>query len=353
MAYSSSPSPTLTSNQRSDFVERVILRARRLGFTDIYHENARSKGLLGKFFVLLFGTPHLGVFANGLYLKRALKGRKITEVLDAGCGDGSFAFYVASHFPEARVTAVDVGEQGLHSAESTLAVCHRVHREVPLTNLRFEQLDLRELKPEKTFDFVYCFDVLEHIRENKLVLQNIYRALQPNGMFVFRIPTRIQRRILGRRFTQEHDKWASVEHVGQHYEMDSLVADLNEVGYKIVSASYTHGMWGRLSFELSEAIRWCGFPEPLRFALIPFLKLLQWVDSLFHPKEGDGLLVLCEKSDAGLFEKTKVPANAGVLHEAKVQVFAQKLKAALKYRRTRRREQFQQSPAAKHLQAHR
>jgi 2-polyprenyl-3-methyl-5-hydroxy-6-metoxy-1,4-benzoquinol methylase len=277
------------------FFDRMVLRSRRLGFTDIFHANVQRRRALGKSFIYVFGTPHLGVFANGLYLKKALKDRQVTSVLDAGCGDGSFTFYVASHFPQARVTGVDIGEQGLHGVDSTLDVCRKIHKEVPLANLHFEELDLRELKAENAFDFVYSFDVLEHIRENRLVLENIYRALQPNGLFLFRIPNRVQRRILSSRFTQEHAMWAAIEHVGQHYEMESLLTDLKNIGYKVHSAAFTHGTWGKLSFELSEAMRYFRLPQVMQFGFIPFLKALQWIDTHSKTKDGDGLLILCGK----------------------------------------------------------
>jgi Methyltransferase domain len=114
------------------FLDRMVLRSRRLGFTDIFHANVQRRRALGKSFIYVFGTPHLGVFANGLYLKKALKDRQVTSVLDAGCGDGSFTFYVASHFPQARVTGVDIGEQGLHGVDSTPMSAERFIRKFRL-----------------------------------------------------------------------------------------------------------------------------------------------------------------------------------------------------------------------------
>ncbi len=251
--------------------------------------------MLGEAFILLFGTPHLGIFANGLYLKRALKNQNVTSFLDAGCGDGTFAFYVASHFPGARVTAVDIGEQGLHGIDTTLGICRRIHQQIPLTNLQFEQLDLRSLAAKEEYDFVYCFDVLEHIPENKLVLENIYKALRKDGSLLFRIPSRIQRRILSSRFTAAHAKWAAIEHLGQYYDMDSLLKDLESIGYKLRSARNTNGVLGRLSFELLEAMRYYHVSEVIQFGAIPFLKILRWLDTRSKLREGDGLLVLCRK----------------------------------------------------------
>ncbi len=267
----------------------------RIGVTDIFHANVARRGWAGRLYVLLFGTPHLGTFANGIYLRRAARRLSFRSVLDAGSGDGTLAFYMARRFPNARVTGVDIGEQGLHSSEDTLAVCARIQRELRLPNLEFRRGDLRKLADRDAFDFIYRFDVLEHIAENRLALENLYRALTPGGTLLVRIPSRVQKRILDRRFTAEHERWGVIEHLGQHYDMEGFVADLSAIGFAIASAEYTMGFWGRLSFELSEALRYWRLPEPLQFAAIPPLKLLRWFDTLANPKDGDGLLVLCRK----------------------------------------------------------
>jgi len=276
-------------------VEQLVVRWPRVGFTDIFHRNVSRRGVLAKLYVLLFGTPHLGTFANGIYLRRTTRHMTPASVLDAGCGDGTLAFYMASKFPKARVLGVDIGEQGLHASDSTLDICARVHRSVPLSNLEFRQLDLRQLDAREEFDFVYSFDVLEHIAENRQVLANIHRALMPNGLLLVRIPSRKQKRILSRRFTREHERWAEIEHVGQHYEMDTLQADLKQIGYRVLSAEYTMGNWGRLSFELAEALQYYHVPQALQMLCMPALKTLRFADTCTTIRDGDGLLVLCQK----------------------------------------------------------
>jgi SAM-dependent methyltransferase len=291
-------------------LERLILRWPRLGATDIFHANVARRGLAGKLYILVCGTPHLGTFANGYYLRRALRQVTFRTVLDAGCGDGTFAFYVARKHPHCRVLGVDVGEQGTHDSGDTLEVCERTHEKLRIPNLEFQRMDLRELDAKERFDFIYSFDVLEHIAENRSVLERLYRALSPGGSLLVRIPARVQKRILSERFTAEHAKWAAIEHVGQHYTMESLIADLRDIGFRIRSAEYTMGFWGRLSFELNEALRYVRVPEAVRFALVPLLRVLRFVDVQTKvPPSGDGLLVLCSKDHAA----TPDPVVADIL----------------------------------------
>jgi 2-polyprenyl-3-methyl-5-hydroxy-6-metoxy-1,4-benzoquinol methylase len=293
------PASALAEGGPGDAIPRVarwVLRWPRVGLTDIFHTNVMRRGTLGKLYVLMFGTPNVGSFANGIYLKRVVDKMTFATALDAGCGDATFAFYLASRYPEMHVTAVDIGEQGLHTSETTLEVAQRIQRILRLPNLQLRKADLRELRIDDTFDFVYSFDVLEHIAENRLVMERIYSSLRWGGMFLLRIPTREQRRILPARFTQEHARWAAIEHVGQHHDMDNLVTDLQAIGFQITSAEYTMGFWGRLSFELSEALRYYKVPEPLLFALMPVLKVFRFIDTTTKSSDGDGLLVLCKKS---------------------------------------------------------
>ncbi|HEX8950040.1 MAG TPA: class I SAM-dependent methyltransferase [Dissulfurispiraceae bacterium] len=276
-------------------LEKIVLRRCRVGGTDIYHENVMKRGALGQLYLLLFGTPNLGNFSNGIYLNRVLRQGGFRTVLDAGCGDGTFSFYTALKCPKCSVTGMDIGEQGLHTSESTLDVCSRIGKKLGLGNLEFRKTDLRELSEEEKYDLVFSFDVLEHIKENRKVLENFYRALVRGGRLLVRIPTRRQERILSAKFTAEHEKWAAIEHVGQHYEMRDLYADLRTIGFEIISAGYTNGYWGKLSFELLEAMKYYKLPEPLVFGLIPALKLLRLIDAAAQPKQGNGLLMLCRK----------------------------------------------------------
>jgi 2-polyprenyl-3-methyl-5-hydroxy-6-metoxy-1,4-benzoquinol methylase len=291
----STPTTDGSGRQQPGFLGSLMVRWGRLGFTDIFHENVVRRGRIAQLFLLLFGTPNVGSFANGIYLKRILRKRRFRCVLDAGCGDGTFAFYLASKCHETRVLGVDIGEQGLHGLEDTLEVGQRIQKILQLPNLLFERADLRELDMRNVFDLVYSFDVLEHIAENNKVIENLHRSLEAGGLLLLRIPTRVQKRVLSDRFTAEHMKWAKVEHLGQHHDMESLLEVLQLIGFRIISADYTMGFWGRLSFELSEGLKYYGLPAVLQYACIPMLKALRRLDTLTKPADGDGLLVLCEK----------------------------------------------------------
>lgn len=276
-------------------IDRLILRWPRVGSTDVFDPSVTRRGLWGKLCVLLFGTPDVATFTNGIYLRRVAGKVRFASVLDAGCGNGALAFYMARNFPYSRITGIVTGEQGSHAPETALEVCQRIQNELRYPNLRLQRLDLRDLDAKDAFDFVYSFDVLEHSVESRTILENIYRALTRDGLFLLRIPTRAHERVLGKKSTARQAAWAAAQNAGQQHEMVSLVADLKSIGYRIVAAEYNMGFWGRLSLELAEAIGYDRLPEPIRFAISPALKLLRWIDTQTDIRDGDGLLVLCRK----------------------------------------------------------
>ena len=47
------------------------------------------------------------------------------------------------------------------------------------------KLDVQSMEYEDAFDAIYSVSVLEHVIDDDLALQNIFRALKPGGLFIF------------------------------------------------------------------------------------------------------------------------------------------------------------------------
>lgn len=94
------------------------------------------------------------------------------RLLDLGAGMGGFA--VAAALEGAQVTACEYNPAyctiiGLRAA--------RHHLRLPVLNAAGEQLPL----PSQSFDAVTAWDVLEHVRDPRLVLRELARVLRPGG----------------------------------------------------------------------------------------------------------------------------------------------------------------------------
>jgi SAM-dependent methyltransferase len=98
------------------------------------------------------------------------------SVLDAGCGTGDSAIYMAQQAPDAHVVALD-------ASASSLQVTARRARARRLQNVEPVQaslLDLPRLGLPR-FDYIVCSGVLHHLPRPEEGLQALVGAMQPDG----------------------------------------------------------------------------------------------------------------------------------------------------------------------------
>jgi cyclopropane-fatty-acyl-phospholipid synthase len=97
------------------------------------------------------------------------------DVLDLGCGWGSFSLWAAAKFPTSRFTAVS-------NSHSQRAFIERRAAERGLTNLRVITTDVRQLELEpRRFDRVVSVEMFEHMRNYQVLLRRIASWLRPDG----------------------------------------------------------------------------------------------------------------------------------------------------------------------------
>jgi SAM-dependent methyltransferase len=128
-------------------------------------------------------------FMNGLKLRYLLsdlapaRGR----VLDVGCGAGSVAKAVKHERPDLDVVGCDVSRSALAVAEASPE------------GVQFRLAEAEKLPfADGEFDFVWIFDVLEHVEKPEQVLREVARVLRPGGGFHIVLPLEGQPRTLYR-----------------------------------------------------------------------------------------------------------------------------------------------------------
>lgn len=225
----------------------------------------------------------MGYFIRNLYFKKCLRKlpvHQFEKVLDAGCSNGSYALQVGKAFPGWQVTAVDIKSRDFPVAS--------------MPNVHFQQQDLMTLTEIGTYDFIYSIDVLEHIKGNITAIENLSRALKPGGYIFLHIPyDKKGNRIFPQRFFKEFDEWAAQEHIGEQYSTGELSDILKNMGFTIKSSAYTFGFPGTLAWEID---RICDHTFKLKILLMPFLKLLAWVEVKIPHRKGS-TLVLAQKTE--------------------------------------------------------
>lgn len=137
------------------------------------------------------------------------------SLLEVGCGTGFVLSGITQAFPAARTAGSEIYTAGLAFAAKRLP------------GVELLQMDARKLPYEAEFDVVAAFDVIEHILEDELVLQNFHRAIKPGGGCVITVP-------------QHQWLWSPVDEAACHqrrYSARELHAKVEAAGFRIVRST--------------------------------------------------------------------------------------------------------------------
>lgn len=96
------------------------------------------------------------------------------DVLELGCGWGSFSFWIAEQYPLSRILAVSNSRP---QREFILAECAR--RKVE--NLEVITTDMNDFTTDRRFDRIVSIEMFEHMRNYEQLLARIRSWLKPHG----------------------------------------------------------------------------------------------------------------------------------------------------------------------------
>lgn len=182
-----------------------------------------------------------------LYLRRALDLLDLqnpTRILDAGCGAGDHAFYLARRFPQSRVTGVDLDAARI---EENMRAARRLN----LRNVDFEVADLGNLEDVEQFDLIVSVDVLEHIPDQVNVIAGLKRSLRRGAFAFFHLPTTRTRPVLFSRYLHSFHAWAESEHLAEERTASEFLKILQGVGFQVINSVETFGL---LTGELATSL---------------------------------------------------------------------------------------------------
>lgn len=184
----------------------------------------------------------------------------MASFLEIGCGTGFVISGVAQCFPQARIVGSEIFVSGL------------VHAAQRLPNVELVQMDARRIPYRETFDVVAALDVIEHIEEDELVLEQLFSALRPGGTALISVP-------------QHQWLWSAADDYACHvrrYSAIELHSKLSAAGFEVVrSTSFVSVLLPVMTASRLSNRRSSGF-DPRKEFEIPavinttFEKLLAW-----------------------------------------------------------------------------
>ncbi|MEI8132224.1 MAG: class I SAM-dependent methyltransferase [Leptolinea sp.] len=148
-------------------------------------------------------------------VQKALAGRmEDVHLLEVGCGTGNVLRVLVQEFPEAVLLGMDLFHEGLRLAQKRV--------KCPLV-----QADLAFPPFSKLFDLVGLFDVLEHIKEDQSVLDQLCRVVKPGGSLLITVPA-------------DPRLWSYFDVASHHvrrYTLEGLISKVQSAGFEIEFAS--------------------------------------------------------------------------------------------------------------------
>jgi SAM-dependent methyltransferase len=192
-----------------------------LSFTDKFHEPTQSydpswyqelaKLEVGNFWFEARNTELR-------YFLRKYCPQSEANYLEIGCGSGFVLGMIRKTYPNWNMIGSEAFAEGLQVTQSR----------VP--NVTFAQLDAQNIPFENEFDVIGAFDVIEHIEDDQLVLNELFKSLKQNGLLFITVP-------------QHMFLWSDYDEVSCHfrrYSYSELKTKFSKTGFEIVdSTSFT------------------------------------------------------------------------------------------------------------------
>lgn len=133
------------------------------------------------------------------------------KFLEVGCGTGYVLSGIEAAFPHLKLWGSEIHAEGLSFARNRI-------RKGSLF-----QMDAREIPYEEEFDVIGAFDVLEHIKDDLLVLEQMRRAVHPGGGIIITVP-------------QHPFLWSPIDDYSRHvrrYLVQDLRMKVKKAGFEI------------------------------------------------------------------------------------------------------------------------
>lgn len=155
------------------------------------------------------------------------------NVLDIGCGDGTFTSHLNKLSKVKRVTGVDISQTAISQAK----------KKYP--EIEFEVVSAIALPFSKeTFDFVTMVELVEHIIDTEQMLKETNKVLKPGGcLLITTTDFNLLKRIIIATFFWERYFYPTNPHI-RFFTKSTLKNILNKTGFKAIKHKWNGSYLG-------------------------------------------------------------------------------------------------------------
>lgn len=176
-----------------------------------------------------------------LISKYSTKGPEKIKVLDAGCGDGALSYFIAKK--GFNVSGVDLSHEAIESGD-------RITKSKGLS-INFKQGSVYEIPfKENTFDVVVSSEVIEHLEQVDLFLEELRRVVIPGGIIIITTPIRLTKYPVDPEHVIEWFKEDFEDLLKKHFKKVSFLTSHPVVWADLYQARYSGQMVVRLFMNI-------------------------------------------------------------------------------------------------------
>ena len=134
-----------------------------------------------------------------------------SKILDIGCGEGSTLLYLKNE--SNKLYGMDISEEAIELSRNNL------------TDVTYFLGDItkKETLPDQKFDLIICSEVLEHITDDEIAIENISSLLKKGSYLIITVPHR-------------KDYWTKADTEAGHvrrYETSEIRNKVNKSGFQV------------------------------------------------------------------------------------------------------------------------
>lgn len=160
------------------------------------------------------------------------------SVLDIGSATGTISFYLGSK-------GLDV--DGIELSRHAVKYANLNKQIFKLNNVNFVNSSIENYKANKKYDLITCFEVLEHLKNDKKNLTKINKYMNKNSILAISVPS-LNAPLYKLGFLSKFDK--EVGHL-RRYQMDEIKSLLDRKGFNVIEEFKTEGILRSLLFTNS------------------------------------------------------------------------------------------------------
>lgn len=198
---------------------------------------------------------------------------KNSKVLEIGSGGGPWTVELLLRNNE--ITSVD-------RAESHLGRLRRKIDSFPLKNksIKLIKCHAKDFVSQEKYDQIILFEVLEHIKEDELVVKNLSAMLKLGGQMLISTPSKDHKVITGEEISEEEGSSGSA-HVRKGYSFSDYDKMLSKNGLKVVKRESCAGFFTSQGTVFVRVVDSKVKFRSFMYGLCLLLRLITYLDFLF------------------------------------------------------------------------